>query len=105
MVEQMEADRKAAAEKSETADKISAAELALKTADTVQASTYANAAYTAAADTLARAEAELQQGNFRAAQMSADIAQEEGRGGRRRRAADLRRKRPRLTTTGRALIR
>ena len=74
MEAQMEADRKAAAEKSETADKISAAELALKTADTVQASTYANATYTAAADTLARAEAELQQGNFRAAQMSADIA-------------------------------
>jgi DNA-binding protein H-NS len=41
MEAQMEADRKAAAEKSETADKISAAELALKTADTVQASTYA----------------------------------------------------------------
>jgi outer membrane protein OmpA-like peptidoglycan-associated protein len=74
MEAQMEADRKAAAEKSETADKISAAELALKTADTVQASTYANAAYTAAADTLARAEEELRQGNFRAAQMSADIA-------------------------------
>jgi outer membrane protein OmpA-like peptidoglycan-associated protein len=74
MEAQMEADRKAAADKSETADKISAAELALKTADTVQASTYAKAEYTAAADTLARAEAELQQGNFRSAQMSADIA-------------------------------
>ena len=71
---QMEADRKLAADKSETADKISAAELALKTADTVQASTYAKAEYTAAADTLARAQAELQQGNFRGAQMSADIA-------------------------------
>ena len=71
---QMEADRKLSADKSETADKISAAELALKTADTVQASPYAKAEYTAAADTLARAQAELQQGNFRAAQMSADIA-------------------------------
>ena len=71
---QMEADRKLSADKSETADKISAAELALKTADTVQASTYAKAEYTAAADTLARAQAELQQGNFRGAQMSADIA-------------------------------
>ena len=71
---QMEADRKLAADKSETSDKISAAELALKTADTVQASTYAKAEYAAAADTLARAQAELQQGNFRGAQMSADIA-------------------------------
>jgi outer membrane protein OmpA-like peptidoglycan-associated protein len=71
---QMEADRKTATDKAETADKISAAELALKTADTVQASTYAKAEYTAAADTLARAQAELQQGNFRGAQMSADIA-------------------------------
>jgi Outer membrane protein and related peptidoglycan-associated (lipo)proteins len=71
---QMEADRKTATDKAETSDKISAAELALKTADTVQASTYAKAEYTAAADTLARAQAELQQGNFRGAQMSADIA-------------------------------
>ena len=71
---QMEADRKLSADKSDTAEKVSAAELALKTADTVQASTYAKAEYTAAADTLARAQAELQQGNFRAAQMSADIA-------------------------------
>ena len=71
---QMEADRKTATDKAETADKISAAELALKTADTVQASSYAKAEYTAAADTLARAQAELQQGSFRAAQMSADIA-------------------------------
>ena len=71
---QMEADKKMAADKSDTADKISAAELALKTADTVQASTYAKAEYTAASDTLARAQAELQQGNFRGAQMSADIA-------------------------------
>lgn len=74
LASQMEADRKTATDKAETADKISAAELALKTADTVQASTYAKAEYTAAADTLARAQAEIQQGNFRAAQMSADIA-------------------------------
>ena len=74
MEAQMEADRKMASDKADTADKISAAELALKTADTVQASTYAKAEYTTAADTLARAQAELQQGNFRSAQMSADIA-------------------------------
>jgi len=74
METQMEVDKKLATDKADTADKISAAELALKTADTVQASTYAKAEYTAAADTLARAQAELQQGNFRGAQMSADIA-------------------------------
>ena len=74
MEAQMEADKKMATDKADTADKISAAELALKTADTVQASSYAKAEYTAAADTLARAQAELQQGNFRGAQMSADIA-------------------------------
>ncbi|MGB8294469.1 MAG: OmpA family protein [Polyangia bacterium] len=71
---QMEADRKLAADKADTADKLSAAELALKTADTVQAGTYAKAEYTAATDTFHRAQAELQQGNFRGAQMSADIA-------------------------------
>ena len=71
---QMESDRKLAADKADTADKLSAAELALKTADTVQASTYAKAEYAAATDTFHRAQAELQQGNFRGAQMSADIA-------------------------------
>jgi outer membrane protein OmpA-like peptidoglycan-associated protein/archaellum component FlaC len=71
---QMEADRKLAADKAETADKLGAAELALKTADTVQAATYAKAEYTAASDTLHRAQAEQQQGNFRGAQTSADIA-------------------------------
>jgi outer membrane protein OmpA-like peptidoglycan-associated protein len=71
---QMEADRKAAEDKAETADKVSAAELALKTADTVQAATYAKAEYSAATDTFHRAQAELQQGNFRSAEMSATIA-------------------------------
>ena len=72
--EQMEKDRKLAADKAETADKIGAAELALKTADTVQASTYASAKYGAAAESLARAQAEAKQEDFRGAQMSADIA-------------------------------
>jgi outer membrane protein OmpA-like peptidoglycan-associated protein len=74
MEAQMEAEKKLATNKAETADKISAAELALKTADTVQAATYAKAEYTAAADTLARAMAELQKSDFQSAQMSADIA-------------------------------
>jgi outer membrane protein OmpA-like peptidoglycan-associated protein len=79
--EQMEAEKKAMAEKAEqekikaaTAEKISDAELALKSADTVLAVTYAKAEYTAAADTLARAQKEMQEGSFQAAQMSADIA-------------------------------
>ncbi len=78
---QMEAEKKALAEQAEqekvkaaTAEKISDAELALKSADTVQAATYAKAEYTSAADTLARAQQEMQQGSFQAAQMSADIA-------------------------------
>jgi outer membrane protein OmpA-like peptidoglycan-associated protein len=74
MEAQMEADKKLSTDKAETADKISAAELALKTADTVQAANYAKAEYQAASETLARALAELQKGDFRAAQMSADIA-------------------------------
>ena len=74
MEAQMESEKKTATDKAETADKISSAELALKTADTVQAANYAKAEYAAASDTLARAQAELQKGDYRAAQMSAEIA-------------------------------
>jgi outer membrane protein OmpA-like peptidoglycan-associated protein len=77
----LEAEKKAMAEKAEqekvkaaTAEKIGDAELALKSADTVQASTYAKAEYMVAADTLARAQQEMQQGSFQAAQTSAEIA-------------------------------
>lgn len=84
--EQKEAEKKALAERAEqekaeklktdTAAKIGDAELALKTAETVHASTYAKAEYTSAADTLARAQKEMQEGTFQSAQMSADIAKQ-----------------------------
>src|SRR5262249_18280573 len=48
--------------------KLSAAELALKTADTVDARTHAAAQYQAAADLIARAQAEVKAGNLSAAQ-------------------------------------
>jgi len=86
----MEADRKAAAEKSETADKISAAELALKTADTVQASPTQRRVHSRCRH-LGACRGGVAAGNFRAAQMTQTLP---GRRPRRPspRAADLRRK-------------
>jgi outer membrane protein OmpA-like peptidoglycan-associated protein len=55
--------------------KISAAELALKTADTVDAKSYAAAEYSAAADMLARAELDFKNGNLAAAQTGAELAE------------------------------
>jgi len=54
--------------------KIAAAQLALRTADTVEASKYAPAEYTAAGDLLAKADAELKQNDYTAAQASAEVA-------------------------------
>jgi outer membrane protein OmpA-like peptidoglycan-associated protein len=54
--------------------KISAAQLSLRTADTVEAQKYARAEYSAAADMLAKAEAELKQSDFSGAQASAEVA-------------------------------
>jgi outer membrane protein OmpA-like peptidoglycan-associated protein len=54
--------------------KIAAAQLALRTADTVEASKYATAEYTAAGDLLAKADAELKQNDYTAAQASAEVA-------------------------------
>jgi outer membrane protein OmpA-like peptidoglycan-associated protein len=54
--------------------KIAAAQLAMRTADTVEASRYASAEYTAAGDLLAKASAELKQNDFTAAQASAEVA-------------------------------
>lgn len=56
------------------ADRISAAELAVKTADTVNAGTHAKVPYGVAVENLARARQELAQGNFQAAQTSAEMA-------------------------------
>jgi outer membrane protein OmpA-like peptidoglycan-associated protein len=54
--------------------KISSAQLSLRTADTVEAQKYAKAEYSAAADMLAKAEAELKQNDFSGAQASAEVA-------------------------------
>jgi len=54
--------------------KIAAAQLALRTADTVDASKFAKAEYSAASDMLAKASAELKQNDFAGAQASAEVA-------------------------------
>ena len=54
--------------------KIAAAQLALRTADTVDASKFAKAEYSAASDMLAKASAELQQNDYAGAQASAEVA-------------------------------
>jgi len=54
--------------------KIAAAQLALRTADTVDAGKYAKAEYSAASDMLAKSTAELQQSDFAGAQASAEVA-------------------------------
>jgi outer membrane protein OmpA-like peptidoglycan-associated protein len=61
-------------QKGVAAEKIGDAELALKNADTVSASKHAKGQYTAAVDLLSRAQQEVAQGNFQAAQISADMA-------------------------------
>jgi len=79
---QMEADKKANEEKlaqeklrAETADKVSEAELAIKTAETVNAAKYAPELYRSAVQILAKAQGELQAGQMQQAQASAAIAQ------------------------------
>jgi len=54
--------------------KIKAAQLALRTAETVDASKYAKAEYSAANDMLAKADAEMKQNDFAGAQASAEVA-------------------------------
>jgi outer membrane protein OmpA-like peptidoglycan-associated protein len=68
--QQLETER----QKGLAAEKIGDAELAIKTADTMNANRLAKAQYTAAVDLLARAQQEVGQGNFSAAQISADMA-------------------------------
>lgn len=55
-------------------EKLADAELALKTADTVNAQAHAKATYEAARELIARAQQELQQGQFQAAQVTAEQA-------------------------------
>lgn len=79
---QMAADKKANEEKlsqeklrSETAEKVADAELALKTAETVNAAKYAPEIYKEAREILAKAQSEFQAGQMQQAQTSASIAQ------------------------------
>ena len=78
---QMAADKKANEEKlaqeklrAETGDRLSEAELAVKTADTLDAEKYAPELYKSAVDILHKAQAEFQAGQMQQAQASADIA-------------------------------
>lgn len=79
---QMAADKKSNEEKlsqeklrSETAEKVADAELALKTAETVNAAKYAPEIYKEAREILAKAQSEFQAGQMQQAQTSASIAQ------------------------------
>jgi outer membrane protein OmpA-like peptidoglycan-associated protein len=60
--------------KAGASDRIQDAELSIKTAETVNAGTHAKVPYSAAMDNLARARTEFGQGNFQAAQTSAEMA-------------------------------
>ena len=78
---QMAADKKSNEEKlaqeklrAETGDRLSEAELAVKTADTLDAEKYAPELYKSAVDILHKAQAEFQAGQMQQAQASADIA-------------------------------
>ncbi len=78
---QIAADKKTNEEKlaqeklrAETADKVSDAELALKTAETVNSAKYAPELYKSAKEILAKAQSELQEGQMQQAQASAAIA-------------------------------
>jgi outer membrane protein OmpA-like peptidoglycan-associated protein len=63
-----------AREESLAREKVGAAELAIKSADIVDAQTHAKVEYASAADLLARAQSELKQNNFAAASTSAELA-------------------------------
>jgi outer membrane protein OmpA-like peptidoglycan-associated protein len=60
--------------RAQASDRISEAELAVKTADTVNASAHAREAYAAAVENLARARQEMQNGNSQGAETSAQMA-------------------------------
>jgi len=70
------ADLASQQQKGDAQNRIAAAELALKTADTVDAKNYAKADYQAALDLIARANKELQSNNVSAASTSADMAKQ-----------------------------
>jgi outer membrane protein OmpA-like peptidoglycan-associated protein len=61
-------------QKATAAEKVSDAELALKHAESLRAANHAKGQYQAAVDMLQRAQQEMQQGNYAAVQISADLA-------------------------------
>jgi outer membrane protein OmpA-like peptidoglycan-associated protein len=63
-------------QKAQADQKIAAAQLSLRTADTVEASKYAAAEYSSASDMLAKAQAALTQNDYASAQASADVAKQ-----------------------------
>lgn len=69
-----ESDRKTLELKGVAAERISAAELAMKEAETVSAATYAAIPFSAAADMLSRAQREYKESNFQASVTSAEQA-------------------------------
>jgi outer membrane protein OmpA-like peptidoglycan-associated protein len=69
-----EAEQQRLSQQLATEQKIAAAQLALHTAETVDANKYASAEYRAATDMLDKAQGELKQSAFAAAQASADVA-------------------------------
>jgi outer membrane protein OmpA-like peptidoglycan-associated protein len=58
-------------------DKLAAAELSLKSAETVEAQTYAKTQYQTAQDTLVRAQSQFKAGDFAAALVTADMAKDQ----------------------------
>jgi outer membrane protein OmpA-like peptidoglycan-associated protein len=69
-----EAEQQRLSQQLATQQKVAAAQLALRTAETVEASKYASAEFRTAGELLAKAEAELKESSFAAAQASAEIA-------------------------------
>jgi outer membrane protein OmpA-like peptidoglycan-associated protein len=74
--QQAEAEKQKLTLQLATEQKLAAAQLALRTADTVEANRYAQPAYSAAADMLKKAEAEIKVGNLVGAQLSAEVARQ-----------------------------
>ncbi len=77
LMQKLTAVRQSASEeqqKTGARDKVAAAELAIKTADIVDAATHAKAEYASAKEMLSRAQVELKQGNWSAAQTTAEMA-------------------------------
>jgi outer membrane protein OmpA-like peptidoglycan-associated protein len=69
-----EAEQRRLSQQLATQQKVAAAQLAIRTAETVEAAKYATAEFKTAGELLAKAEAELKESSFAAAQASAEVA-------------------------------